>query len=488
MIIYTSTLTCLGIANMIVKPSGCDGCPFAQHGAYFTPDTIVPGSKVMFIAQNPGPDEEAGHRLLRRHYHGGGQHTDEYEQVQPGPLLGATGQLFNARFLPLAQIKRPDVSLGNAIRCRPGVSLGLKPDELPKLTSTMKLEMSQADVVKALKHCRDRYLKVPDSVEVVVAMGRYAMFSLTGIQKEETEYGKKIGIVESWRGYGVDLIDYKNWGTVYTDHYHTLFSEKKVFFMMHLAALFRDKKYFHATLLDFTKLKRLLDKTWPGMLPEWTTVSPSTWPSYAAFDTEYIPDLDNQLVRWSLCDTDDNLYCVEAEESSVIPIVGGSTVLFQNVWADYEHLVNIVDISKVNIEDMMIADSVLYTGERHDLDFIASKHGSLNKWKHLSKDNPQLYSAIDAHQPMHMWKGHYLPAFRADPLSWRIYKKYRLPLVDIINKAQLTGAKTDTDRLQDVQHILKERLLSYQQRAQQLTGDEKFNLGGSKKLKEILYG
>ena len=157
---------------MIPKPSGCEGCPFVHCAAYFTPDTIVPDSKVMFIAQAPGADEETGHRLIKRHYHARGYHTDEFTQVSPGPLLGVTGQLFNNRFLPLSQLKRSEVSLGNAIRCRPGVSLGLKPDELPKLTSTMKLEMSQADIVKAMKHCRDRYLRVPDTVEIVVAMGR----------------------------------------------------------------------------------------------------------------------------------------------------------------------------------------------------------------------------------------------------------------------------------------------------------------------------
>ena len=100
---------------MIPKPSSCIGCPLYHNSQYFTPDTIVPDSKVLFIAQNPGPDEEAGHKLIKRHWHGS-QYLDEHTQVQPAPLIGATGQLFDRQFLPLTGLKRPEISLANSIR------------------------------------------------------------------------------------------------------------------------------------------------------------------------------------------------------------------------------------------------------------------------------------------------------------------------------------------------------------------------------------
>lgn len=480
---------------MITKPSSCIGCPLYHHGEYFTPDTIVPGSKVLFIAQNPGPDEELGHKLIKRHYHGFGQHSDEYEQVQPAPLLGATGQLFNNTYLPLSGLRRADVSLANAIRCRPGSSLGMASDELPKLTSKMKLEHSNADIVNALKHCRDAHLHVPSSVQLIVTMGRYAMFSLTGIQNEESEYGKKQGVMESWRGYGVDYSSstWNKYSTVNTSQYHSLTSDKKIMFTMHLAALFKgmNKKFTHATLQDFVKIKRLLAKQWPMPLPQWHNVAPLTWPSYSAFDTEYVPE-SNELIRWSLCDTDYNLYCVESDDTSNdgIPIIPNSTVIIQNALADISHLAHIVDMDTVQIEDMMLADSVLWTGEPHNLNFIASKHGAFNRYKHLAHEEgqEQLYSALDAYEPMYMWRGHYLPQFRDDTLSWEVYKRYRLPLINIINKAQLSGAKVDTVRLTEVQRILYQRITEIKEQAKGITGDSKFNIGGNKRVIEEIYG
>ena len=174
----------------IPLPSSCEGCPFYQHGKYFTPDDIREGTEVLFIAQNPGPDEEKGRKLIERTWAYGKPH-DTFEQVQPGPLIGATGVQFNERFLPLAQLKRSEVSTANAIRCRPGQSLGMPSDALPPITSKMDLDRSRADIVKALKHCRDTYLKVPSTTKLIVTMGRYALFSLTGIQNEENEYGEK---------------------------------------------------------------------------------------------------------------------------------------------------------------------------------------------------------------------------------------------------------------------------------------------------------
>src|SRR5438132_4696208 len=115
---------------MIPKPSACIGCPFYDKGDYFTPDTMIPNSKVLFIAQNPGDNEETGRKLVKRHWQGS-QHFDETVQVTPQPLIGVTGQMFNNRFLPLSGLKRDEISVANVIRCRPGSALHMKPNGLP---------------------------------------------------------------------------------------------------------------------------------------------------------------------------------------------------------------------------------------------------------------------------------------------------------------------------------------------------------------------
>ena len=517
---------------MIPLPSSCFGCPFYQYkdasGNGFVPDKVVQGSSVYFLAQNPGKDEIEGRKLIRRMYGGG---VAEYASIYPEPLIGATGVQFNTKFLPLAELKREDVSLGNAIRCRPGKALGLpKTDDLPTITATMRLERSKADIVNAMKHCRSVHMHIPESTQVVVTMGRHAMFAMTGLAKDEDEYKKKQGVLESWRGYGVNLpYGWDSIRTVDTSYYHPLLEsitvqreegmdtlhdskacepqsqqgetfrieskgsvQNVVFFTMHIAALNygENRKYTHATMQDFYKLGRLLKGEWPSPIPTWSTVVPQIWPAYSSFDTEYNPST-TELYRWSMCDSHNNLYAIESGDipPGVFSTTDQSyTVLIQNALADIRYLSRLIDIRAVKIEDMMLAHSVLWPGEPHGLNYINSLYGTLNRYKHLSEGDPVGYSAYDAWEPMQMWRSYFIPEFKGDRPSWMVYKRYRLPLIEIIDKAQRSGAKVDTARLSDVQFILHERLEGYKQRAREITGDDSFNLGGSKRLKEEIYG
>lgn len=467
-------------------PSSCTGCPFAKYegspGNGFVPDTYIQGSTVLFYGQNPGGNEVDGKLLVQRH-RSGSSFYDDTKPVQPQPLIGATGQQFTSRFLPLAGLKRSQVSLGNCIRCRPGTALGLKPDSLPTLTDKMHLETSNTDIVKAMKHCKQAHLHLPSSIKIVVAMGAYALYSLTGTKD-----------VTAWRGYGMDDVIVPEKHTTWdTTVYNDLTGRHVVYAMIHPAALYQgeNKRFFHATIQDFIKLKLLLQGQWPAQLPTWSTHPPTTWPRYAAFDTEYVVE-NNHLIRWSLCDTNYNLHCVEAINTPYnrIPIQPGSTVVIQNALADIAHLACIVDIAKVQIEDMMLAHSVLWTGEPHSLNYIASMYGNFNRYKHLIsvEGQEQLYSALDAYEPMAMWRSHFIPQFKADTLSWQIYKRYRLPLIHIIDKAQQTGARVDTTRLTEVQRILQDRIDSIQEEARLISGNEQLNIGGSKDMLQLIYG
>jgi uracil-DNA glycosylase len=518
-----------GVPVPIPKGDGCIGCPFHRLSRYFTPDVVVPGSKVFFLEQAPGEDEEIGHHLINRAWQydqrsGRSKAVDEYDQVSPQPLIGATGRQFDTKFLPRTGLKREEVSIGNAIRCRPGRGLGLKnANDLPPITSTMRLESSKAEVVQALRHCRDTYLHIPDTVELVVTGGRYAMFSLTGIQAEENEYGRRAGVMESWRGYGVDHPEpWEDWYTVDTTRYHPFQSGRRIFFTMHISALFRGsddtfkagqasmKRFMHATLLDYTKIKHILAGTWPHFIPTtWSVQAPATWPSYSCFDTEYNPEKQyDSLIRWSLCDDSNNLYCVEGIDTpDIITIAPGSTVLMQNAKADLPYLTQMVDFNQVRVEDLLMADTILYTGEPHNLNFIASKHGRFNKYKHLGfggvgKEytevmggdgemvrvrNDQLYSVLDVVEPMHIWKTHHTVQFRHDAESWRLYRQVTMPLVAQIMKAEKIGVKVNTERLIEVQMTLNHRIQQYRERAMELTGNAKFNLGGYKQVYNSLY-
>lgn len=478
---------------MIKKPDRCIGCPFYEMGKYFTPDNINPNSKVLFVAQNPGEDEELGRKLIKRTYVGYKTFHSEFEQVQPQPLIGATGKLFREQFLPLSGLKESEISLANALRCRPGLHLGLKTqNDLPPITIKMKYESSRADIVKALRHCHDSYFTIPNSTELIVAMGGYALFQLTG-EKSVIDVPK--ARIYGWRGY---ILPYGNYQA--KDTYYNLrqSNEIPVLSTMHIAALFRGemKKFYHATLQDFHKIKKILNKQWPLPLPRWNDTPPNVWPSYSSFDTEFTepdrelfsPDYSGDLIRWSLCDTDNNLYVVEAPNSIKIQVEPDSTILMQNAPADYYRLAEIIDVSQIKIEDLMLAHSVLYPGEPHGLNYQQSIFGEFNKYKHLSTGNPQLYSALDAYEPLYIWRNGHIPEFRRDKASWKIYKERTLPLISIITKAQQRGIRVDQSRLRVIFETLTERVKEIQNEARLIIGNEKFNIGGRNDMLEAIYG
>jgi DNA polymerase I-like protein with 3'-5' exonuclease and polymerase domains len=116
-------------------------------------------------------------------------------------------------------------------------------------------------------------------------------------------------------------------------------------------------------------------------------------------------------------------------------------------------------------------------------------YGAFNRYKHLihEEEQQQLYSALDAYEPMYTWRSHFIKEFKEDPMSWAIYKKYRLPLINIINKAQQTGVKVNTARLLEVQRIYQDRLNNIQEEAKAITGDDNFNIGGKNKMMEYIY-
>ena len=471
------------------KPDACKGCPFYSKGNFYVPDRVVEDSPLFFLAQNPGPDEEAGRKLKERHWLGYGQHWDDTEEVTPQPLIGTVGQLFNNKFLSRTHYARQDVSVGNAIRCRPGAGLGLKTDELPKLTSTMTLDTSKSDFVRAIRHCTDAHLRIPEKTNMFVAMGAVALFALTGQHS-----------VIDWRGYVIRTTRHNVMShiSVNVDKYHDVSQPQRgddidVFVTTHIAGLYKgdNKRYYHATLNDFSRLHKFITKQWPHSLPTWHVEAPDAWPAVSVFDTEYDP-VTQELIRWSLCKYDggiSDLYCVEAINTpGAIQVPFASTVIMQNALADIGHLSGIIDMSDVHIEDLMLAHAVLWTGEPHSLNYIASMYGAFNRYKHLNTDEPQLYSALDAFEPMYIWTTAIMPAFRSDRQSWLVYRQYVLPLIPIINKAQQTGLRLDGSRLKFVRDLLQEQVNELQHKARQVTKEDGLNLGGRKDILRLIYG
>src|SRR5689334_18200789 len=114
----------------ILKPEPCIGCPFYSMSSYFNPDTIIPESQILLLAQNPGEHEENGIRIIKSEWQYG-KKVDIEEKVRPQPLIGATGKWLQEEFWPLTHIPYDIVSKANVIKCRP-----FNQNELPQLSST----------------------------------------------------------------------------------------------------------------------------------------------------------------------------------------------------------------------------------------------------------------------------------------------------------------------------------------------------------------
>src|SRR3990167_1014297 len=110
-------------------------------------------------------------------------------------------------------------------------------------------------------------------------------------------------------------------------------------------------------------------------------------------------------------------------------------------------------------EDTMLAHAVLQSDLDHDLGFLGSLYSTLNRWKHLDKLNPKLYSAADAYVTWECWEK-LERALELDPGSQRAYEIQK-KLVPIIMRAEERGVKINpvraaqahTERLDKIQDL-----------------------------------
>ena len=137
---------------MLHKPAACIGCPFYGDGHGFVPDEIGPGTKVVFVAQNPG----------------------EVEEVQGRPLVGPTGQMFRGRFVG-RHLPGVPVTYANIVKCR-WQQNGRRSNNLPPMGSGLwhsVVTQCSGYLKKTLEAC-------PGAI--VVPMGEHAALAVTGLK------------------------------------------------------------------------------------------------------------------------------------------------------------------------------------------------------------------------------------------------------------------------------------------------------------------
>lgn len=403
-------------------PVACNGCPLAGHGQSFIGDHLTEGGTVFVLRDSPG-----------------GSDIHRY-----GKASGLDPLSFN---------------VASAIRC----TASLPPMAPLQKGIPGKPRMAEA----AIEFCDRAHGRIPPGTKLIVTRGEAALWSVSALRSSA-----------SWRGWVVPRKGFGNgWRTeVWTP------SRETVNVLVHAPT--GDSLTQH---YDWKKVKRVLDGTWPASFPGFNVESPSVWPRVSAFDTEFHIET-KRLTRFSLFDGLGIPYVVEASDVRRVPIPDGlnPTVFMHNIEADIVHLRRILSdaVHKLKMEDTMLMDSVLWSDRAHDLEYLASLYGRLNRSKHLGYDS-LAYSAADA---IITWDVALalVAEMKADPLSYREYRDSVYPLTPIIMEAEEAGLALNEQRLQvALDHHLKLQE-QYTGRAQAYTGYP-INLGSSAQVGNWLY-
>jgi uracil-DNA glycosylase family 4 len=384
-----------------------------------------------------------------------GQNPGAEEELAGEPFVGAAGQALERQYMSQAGLTREDVSLGNALRCR-----WQRSNELPEVRSTL--------LKQAVAHCR-RHWRVPEGTKYLVSMGDYALLSTAG-EPSSSE----------WRGW---LLPQR--GT-HARHRTSVWvpapGEIPVFATAHPARIMREPSLRIPLLHDWRRVARLLRGRWPHPLPEIHTgplASPITEPA-VAFDTEFE---GSTLTRYSLA-WPGHIQVTEAGEGGV-QADGTTRFIMQNAVADYQSLKELTGLTTPRYEDIMYAHAVLWAGFPHDLDYMSSLYASTNRWKHLAKAAPIVYSGADAWGTWEVWQALQQELGR-DPLSAQVYRTQLHPLVPIIDRATRHGLRVNQARATQVASELSTQAKRAAVRAQAALGWT-INLGSTKHLATQLY-
>lgn len=475
-----------------LKPSSCQGCPLHERSKWYVPDEIHPKASVLILMQNPGADEE---RL-------------------GVPACGKTGELLNKRYLPLAGLRRGQVSVANVLKCRLGNTNDLPTGET---------------LAAAVKHCTEAHLRIPDSVDTIIVQGQLALDYAT-----TTDITHSVHNINDWRGFCVT-----NHGTVETLHRS---AGRRLFVTSHIAANFHDPTLSWVSELDWRRAGRLLNGRYPAPHPRWTVarsdcVDPDTISFFtsrqprrhAVIDTEYIPAGSHLtvlgiLVRFDqdyhgrvhtkelpgithkspttrnegTSDGDTAVLSVDWQNASPVTrdyirfqlgkLVRETPCVFHNAMADIPVLEKAMGITYADykrIDDTMLAHAILWCELPHDLEFLASIYGNHEKFKHLKADNELLYNYGDVVDTDSVWMG-LQSGFAADAQARSIYESQSLALLPTLLEARQQGIRVNKQRVVEVFQEYYSVARRVKQYVELMTGYE-FNLNSGAQLKQYCY-
>jgi len=446
---------------MLRKPKSCEGCPLYQDGWGFVPDEVVPGAPVFILGQNPGGTEAARGK----------------------PFIGATGEVMERVYFPLAGLRRGEnVSIGNTLRCR--------------WRSTNN--MPDGDTLRdSVEHCSRAHLKIPDGTKLIVAQGAHAWRVCGGPQP-----------LHEWRGY-------LNPGTMDSGGVLSQVRGRDegrrdplVLAVNHIADIPREPWLELAAHSDWRRVQSILNKEWPLPDPKYLVKSEYD------FEVQHWVETVLHTVPFLSCDAEWN------KDTGKLGIIGlgypghtvlqiiptkdgfdptllqhfrdwigreGLPIIFHNAKADVTVMAKELGITWTDfglIQDTMQAHHKLWCEHAHTLEYCMSVYGRLRKLKHLAEKNPWLYNAGDVIETAWLWIA-LLKEFERDQGAWQAYRD-DMEVLPHANECETIGLAVDESEADRLREDFSTRVSVSKAIAQAHSGWP-INVGSSDQVKLQLY-
>src|SRR5574338_350241 len=293
-----------------------------------------------------------------------------------------------------------------------------------------------------------------DGARVIVTLNKWPLWAATGEDGgDPPPYGisRKVG---GWRGW---TLPYSPFMRQALPHIWTPNSSTSgvgcVYVSLHPASIYESPWMKPAAMRDWQKLGELLAGRWPRPLPP-VERTMARWPDEFAYDTEFYEHAGRQvLTRWSASDGE-RVWVVEASEPHPPHLNRNYHVVLHQADADVDTLEGTLG-PRYSLDDTMYAHAALHAELAHDLDFLGSLYARTNRWKHLVRTNPVVYSAGDALGTWDVWR-----ALRAelarDHDTRRVYETCLLPLLPIVARARRMGIRVEQKRAEASVRALRE--------------------------------
>ncbi|MGC9132955.1 MAG: type-4 uracil-DNA glycosylase [Nanopusillaceae archaeon] len=116
----------------------CKRCPLYQFKKNYVPGDGNPNSKILFIGEAPGRDED----------------------IQGKPFVGKAGQVLNENIKNIFNLDRKDVYITNVVKCRPPNNREPKDEEIKACSIWLEkqLEIIQPEIIITLGHYSTKWI------------------------------------------------------------------------------------------------------------------------------------------------------------------------------------------------------------------------------------------------------------------------------------------------------------------------------------------